>query len=162
MYENEALEKVRITALPVPCCVPTHHPHWFWFILPVFLIQGANVYGNGSCWQPLRKWHLRLRPEGWPGCVNHVIGLFLMSTPNNCQEILPKLEGANMPLGESSSFVQQTNISWACVGTRGARCWAEVERSVGVRSGEPRVGVQRASLAPLWPWALTGSQFSPL
>lgn len=28
--------------------------------------------------------------------------------PNNRPEILPRLEGANMPLGESFSFMQQT------------------------------------------------------
>ena len=66
--------------------------------------------------------------------------LFLSSIPNNCPEILPRLEGANMPLGESFLFMQQT-----LTGLVDARCWAEVEWSAGVRrGGEHRVGIQRA------------------
>lgn len=43
--------------------VPTHHPHWFW-LLPVFLIRGTNVYGRGWWLTAFEEVTFKLRPRG--------------------------------------------------------------------------------------------------
>lgn len=161
--ESSYIKSYNLRITPVPG--PTPGPSYPWSSLVsgsffLFLIWQAYVYGSGW-WLTVSEEVTFSWGQKWPGCVNHANSLFLLSMPNNRPEILPRLEGANMPLGESFSFMQQTNSDWASVGARDARCWAEAEWYAGVEAGRPGLE-SRGPAWLLWPWALSGSWFSPL